>query len=81
MRLRELAARSPRAAATERGFRSVTNPDFPSPLSAERVGKTGERVSGRFLTLRVELEGRTGRQRDLDVMMGRAPSHLHISGT
>lgn len=46
----------PRAAAAESVFISVTNPDFPSPLPAERVGRTGDRVSGRFPTARLDSE-------------------------
>lgn len=46
---------SPRSAAAERGFITVTNPVFPSPLPAERVGRTGDRVSGRFSTARLDL--------------------------
>lgn len=49
---------SPRAAVAERGFISVTNSVFPSPLPAERVGRTGDRVSGRFSTARLDLRTR-----------------------
>lgn len=76
---------SPRAAAAEKGFISVTNPVFPSPLPAERVGRTGDRVSGRFPTARLDSEDAQATvSKNLWILyaeVGRMPINLHNSGT